>query len=116
MIDARTLTREERRQRMPIVSAFVGDFAAEFGKVTLLHAEEGGLTWGAALAENYTVSVADMECYALHQQGEGARSGSRLESRQQRQGARVQASVLSPAKGETGRPADVSRVADRGAK
>lgn len=60
MIDARTLTREERRARMPIVSAFVDDFAAQFDRVVLVHAEEGGLTWGAPQHDGYTVSVRDM--------------------------------------------------------
>lgn len=116
MTDARTLTREERRQRMPIVSAFVDAFAAEFGKVTLVHAEEGGLTWGAAQSAGLVVSVADMECYAVHQQGDAARNGSRMEGRQSRQGAQAQAPMARTAQGEARLLGAVSRVAHGGSK
>lgn len=114
--DARDLTREERRQRMPIVSAFIDELAAEFGAVVMLHAEEGGLTWGAPQTDGRAVPLTEMECYAIHKQGKAEGSGSRVEGGQSRAGARVQAPVLPPKKGRTGRHAVVSNMAYRSAK
>lgn len=68
---------------MPTVSAFVDELAAEFGPVTLLRAEENGLTWGTPQMEVDAVSVADMEFHA-----QANRSGPRVEGRQSRRTAR----------------------------
>lgn len=109
-VDAKRVTREQRRARMPTVAALVDEFGAEFGAVTLDYAEEGGLVWGAKPPEAYAVNVGDMECYAVHGREQAARGGASMESRESRARARGQASPQAASRGARG----VSRVADGG--
>lgn len=42
------MTREERREKMPICTKFVDDMREHFGELSFIQAEENGLsiTWG----------------------------------------------------------------------
>lgn len=96
---------------MPETAAVLDAFAAEFGEVRLLHAEENGLTWGTRQPEGYAVSVNEMECYALHRREQEAAGRTGVEPRQSRAGARGQAPVRGADQGSSNGRRDLSRVA-----
>lgn len=86
-MDAKTLTREERRQRMPETAAVFAEFAAEFGEVTLEYAEEGGYVWGKREPDGYVVKGSEMEFWhALQRQKDAEKERDRVGTKKSRSG------------------------------
>lgn len=65
MRNAKSLSREERRQLMPQTSAFVDAFQAEFGPVQVVYAIEGGCEWNSPdmMKVRYSVRGDELECW-----------------------------------------------------
>lgn len=65
MRNAKSLSRQERRELMPETSSFVDAFTAEFGPVHVLYANENGCEWNSPdmTKVRYAVRGDELECW-----------------------------------------------------